>query len=184
MRSKLGIDSSRAIAAGITLAVAAAAPAALADDEAHASVEVAAPPDAVWALLADFARWEELFPTMGSVAVERVDEQRARLRTRTRVAGHTVRYTLDARSDARERRIECALAPGEPSDVAALVSRWRLVETPGGGTRIELSVRSDSGLPLPRFLERRMTALSTRQSVDALAAAVGAERRLTVAAAD
>jgi ribosome-associated toxin RatA of RatAB toxin-antitoxin module len=170
---------------GRALAVAAVlvAPAAARAVEAQAAAEVAESPDAVFALLTDFARWGELFPAVASLSVERVDEHSARLRTRTRVAGHTVRYTLAARIDADARSVDCVLEGGEPSDVRALASSWRLREAAGGGTRIELSVRSESGLPLPGFLERRITEQSARQSVDALVSALG-ERRLTLAAAD
>jgi hypothetical protein len=43
---------------------------------------------------------------------------------------------------------------------------------PGGGSLVELRVRSESGAAVPRFLERRVTERSARESVDALAAAV------------
>lgn len=171
------------ITAGIALALATGCPAARAE-EAHASARVAERPEAVWALLVDFAGWERVFPSIASVAVEPVDERVVRLHTRSRVAGRTVRYTLAARIDPERRRIDCTLDPSGPSDVVALASRWQVVETPEGGARIELSVRSESGLAVPGFLERRMTALATRQSVAALVEALSAARRLTVAAAD
>lgn len=171
------------IAAGFALALAAGAPGANAVVEAHAVAEVSERPEAVWALLQDFPRWDQVFPSVASVTVERVDERHVRLRTRTSVAGRSVRYTLAATIDAGEGRIDCALDPREPSDVRSLASSWRVRAVPGGGTRIELTVRSESGLALPRFVERRFTERSTRQSVAALVSALD-ERRLTLAAAD
>jgi len=177
MRRANDTGSSWGIALGIALAVMATGPAAHASDEAYAIAEVAAPAEAVWALLVDFAHWDQVFPSVASIAVERVDERHVRLHTRTRVAGRTVRYTLAARIDPDQRRIDCTLDRSAPSDVLALGSSWQVRETPDGGARIELSVRSESGLAVPGFLERRMTALSTRQSVDALVTALGAQRR-------
>lgn len=176
MRGRIGSGRGWRTGLGIGLALALLAPAARAAEEARASARVADPPDAVWALLVDFARWDQVFPTVTSVAVEPVDARRVRLHTRTRVAGRTVRYTLAAEVDAAARRIDCTLDPDAPSDVQALASRWRVRETADGGSRIELAVRSESGMGLPRFLERRVTELSTRQSLAALVAALD-ERR-------
>lgn len=172
----------RAVGAAVLVTVAAAAPA-QALEEALAAAEVDAHPDTVWALLTDFDRWEQVFPAVTSLAVERVDADRVRLHTRTRVAGRTVRYTLAATLDRAARRIDCALDPREPSDVALLASSWRLRETAAGRTRIELHVRSESGFAVPGFVERRMTAFSTRESVAALVAALRA-RPIALAAAD
>lgn len=162
---------------GLALALTLLAPTARAVEEARASARVADPPETVWALLVDFARWERIFPTVTRIAVEPVDERHVRLHTRTRVAGRTVRYTLAAEVDATRRRIDCALDPAAPNDVLALASHWRVRASAGGGSRIELAVRSESGIGLPRFLERRMTELSTRRSVLALVAALDAQRQ-------
>jgi hypothetical protein len=165
------------IGMGVGLALALLAPAARAVEEAHASARVADPPEAVWALLADFPHWDRVFPTVTSVAVEIVDDRHVRLHTLTRVAGQTVRYTLAAEVDAAARRIDCTLDPDAPSDVLALASHWRVRPSAGGGSRIELAVRSESGLGLPRFLERRVTEHSTRGSMAALVAALEEQRR-------
>ena len=158
-------------------------PPASAAEEAFASAEVVHSPAAVWAVLSDFARWDQVFPSVASVAVERVDAHRVRLHLRTAVAGQLVRYTLATTVDAEARRIESTLDPSAPADVVALTSSWRVRETPAGGTRIELHVRSQSGLALPGFVERRFTERSTRQSVAALVSALATERRVAHAAA-
>jgi carbon monoxide dehydrogenase subunit G len=165
------------------LAAAALAPAARGAEEALATAEVAETPEAVWAVLSDFASWERVFPAVANLEVDRIDERRVRLHTRTRVAGRLVRYTLAATVDADAHRIDCALDRRAPTDVVALESSWRVHETPAGGARIELLVRSESGFALPGFVERRIAELSTRQSVDALVAALS-ERRVALAAAD
>lgn len=167
----------RRIGLGLGLALALLAPAAHAVEEARASTRVADPPETVWALLVDFARWEQVFPTVTDLVVEPVDERHLRLHTRSRVAGRTVRYTLATEVDTAARRIDCTLDPNAPSDVLALASHWRVRASGDGGSRIELTVRSESGVGLPRFLERRMTELSTRRSVGALVAALDAQRR-------
>jgi|SRR5690606_25071282 len=170
-------------AAWLAVALLAAHPAAAAE-EAFASAEVAHSPEAVWAVLSDFSRWDRVFSSVSSLAVEPIDAVRTRLHLRTAVAGRVVRYTLIATSDARARRIDCALDRSAPADVAALASTWQLRETAAGDTRIELFVRSDSGVAVPRFVERRFTERSTRQSVEALVSALDAERPVAIAAAD
>lgn len=167
-------------AACAALVAAALAPAARGAEEVLATAEVAETPAAVWALLSDFSGWERVFPSVASLEVDRIDERRVRLHTRTRVAGRLVRYTLAATVDAGARRIDCALDRRAPTDVVALESSWRVHETPGGGARIELAVRSESGLAVPGFVERRITELSARQSVDALVTALS-ERRVALA---
>lgn len=168
------LDGARSwgIAIAAALAVVALAPAASALEETVVVAEVAEAPDEVWALLSDLSRWSEIFPSFAGVAVEPLDARSARLRTRSRVGGVTVRYTLAATIDADARRIDCTLDPREPADVARLDTTWRLHETPAGGTRIELRLRSDAGLGLPRFLEHRLTESSTRRSMAALVGAL------------
>lgn len=184
MRSPVGRRIQRATGGALLAAVLLAAPPARAVEHASASADVAHSPDAVWALLSDFERWPQVFPSVTSLAVDRVDAQRVRLHIRTSVAGQVVRYTLAATVDADARRIDCALDPSAPADVAALASSWRVRRMPGGGARIELRVRSESGFAVPAFVERQITARSTRQSVSALVAALSAQRRVALAAAD
>lgn len=174
MRRQRGSRGGRAAACALLLL--ATAPPAHAREQAVASAEVADAPETVWALLTDFDGWEQLFPAVSSLAVERVDARSARLHTRTRVAGLSVRYTLAATLDAAARRLDCTLDRREPADIEALTSSWRVRATDGGGARIELVVRAESGLALPGFVERRFTALVTRASLDALVAALGAQR--------
>lgn len=174
MRGRRARIGARAAACAVLLL--SKAPPAGAIEETVAAAEVAGPPEAVWALLTDFERWDRLFPSVASLVVDRLDEGRARLRTRTRIAGLSVRYTLLASLDPETRRLDCTLDRREPADIEALSSSWRIHETLEGGTRIELVVRARSGLGLPGFLERRFTGLHTRASLDALLAALGEPR--------
>lgn len=182
MRTGRSGSGRRRLAALGALAVLALAPGvARGAQEAVAAAEVESHPDVVWSLLTDFSRWDRVFPSVASLEVLERGERRFALRTRTRVAGMTVRYTLAATVHAAERRLDCTIDPGEPSDVRALDSSWRVTALPGGGSRVELRVRSDAGLSVPRFVERRMTEQRARESVDALAAAL-ADYRVVAAA--
>lgn len=182
MRTGRGGSGRRRLAALGALAALALAPAvARGAGEAVAAAEVESHPDVAWSLLTDFSRWDRVFPSVASLEVVERGERRFALRTRTRVAGLTVRYTLAATVHGAERRLDCTIDPGEPSDVRALDSSWRVTALPGGGSRIELRVRSDAGLSVPRFVERRMTEQRARESVDALAAAL-ADYRVVAAA--
>jgi carbon monoxide dehydrogenase subunit G len=154
-------------------------PALGAEEVAVASARVAASPATVWALLTDFDGWQQVFPSVTQLSVERVDVRRARLHTVSQNSGYTIRYTLATTLVPEERRLECALDPGGRNDLAELSLAWRVSPTPDGGSLIELRVRSNSGMPVPRFVERRMAERTARQSVAALASA--AEHSVVVA---
>ena len=79
--------------------------------------------------------------------------------------GRTVRYTVAAQIDTQARRIHLALDPDEPHDVAVLETTWRVHPHADGGSIVELHVVTSSGLPVPHFLERRITEGTTRNSV-------------------
>lgn len=165
----------RRIAVALATALLGSAPAGAAE-QASASARVPVPPAVVWSRLSDFDAWLDIFPSVAALDVHRVGERRARLRTTTRMAGRTVRYTLAAVLHPERCRIDLALDPTAPADLERLDSTWRVRRAAGGGSRIELDVTSDSGWPVPGFVERRLALRSAREAVEALVAALDGER--------
>lgn len=140
--------------------------------EVTASARVGASPERVLAVLTDFEAWSRMFSGVDTVAAERCDERHARVRQVVRRAGHTLAYTLAVTVDPESRQVELILDPSEPADVDQLHTVWRVRAHPDGGSLIELRVVTRSGLPVPRFLERRVTQGTARASVDDLVRAL------------
>lgn len=98
------------------------------------AVTIAAPPEQVWEVLADVARWPERIPTVA--AVERLDEGPLAVGSRTRLrqprlpeAVWTVTELEEGRSFTWESR-----SPG------VAISASHVVEPLAGATRLTLSV--------------------------------------------
>jgi hypothetical protein len=83
------------------------------------------------------------------------------------MAGLRVRYSLIATTTQSQCQVRFSLDPSEPSDLRQLESTWTIERVDEGESRIVLRVVSDSGLPVPGFVERRFTAASTQETVDA-----------------
>ena len=132
------------------------------------SARVPVEPARVWALLTDFDAQSTLFPSTLHSSVEWIDEQRLRLRQTVRVAGFVIRYTLATTLDRERGVIEGLLDPSEPHDVADIATTWRVAPHRQGGTRVELRVRMRSGLPVPGWLEQRVTERSARETMQRL----------------
>lgn len=152
----------------LTLALGMAATAQAGTVEASASARVAASPERVIALLADFESWDRVFDSVETVRAERQDDRHARVRQRVHRAGLTMSYTLRAKVDPDAGRIEMALDRSEPSDMERLVTSWQIVPDPEGGSVIRLHVVTRTKLPVPAFLERHIAETTARDSLDDL----------------
>ena len=133
--------------------------------ETSVSSRVAATPDRVLAVLADFESWNRVFDGIETLAAERQDDHRTRVRLRVRRAGYTLSYTVSAIVDAEAHRVDLVLDPSEPSDLDVLVTSWRIDALPDGASLVTLRVRSHARLPLPAFVERLVTERTTQDSL-------------------
>jgi len=156
----------------LTFAVLLASPAPADTVEANASAHVAASPERVLALLADFDSWGRVFRSVETLSTERCAPQRARVRQRVHRAGLTFAYTLAATVDPAARRVDLQLDPSEPSDMELVTSTWRVDPHPDGGAFIQLRVQSRTRLRVPAFLERRIAESTARDSLDELVRAL------------
>jgi hypothetical protein len=141
--------------------------------EVHLSTHVDASPEHVLGVLTNFEAWGNVFVSVETLHAERQDPFHARVRQKARRAGHTLAYTLVATIDPIARRVELALDPTQSHDLEELRTTWRIHAIPDGGSQIQLDVVTDSGLPLPAFVERAVAEGTARTSLDELVAAVG-----------
>lgn len=153
-------------ALAITVAILLASSARAETVEASASVHVAAAPQRVLALLADFESWDRTFASVETVGAERQDECRARIRQRVHRAGFTLGYTLSVTVDPAARRIDMVLDPNEPGDMELLATSWTIEAAPEGGSVIHLRVVTRTRLPVPGFLERHIAERTARDSLE------------------
>jgi ribosome-associated toxin RatA of RatAB toxin-antitoxin module len=154
-----------ALAAGLVIAFGFAGAARGDAVETSVSARIDAAPDRVLAVLADFESWNRVFDGVETVSAERQDANRARLRQRVQRAGYTMSYTVEATVDPEAHRVDLALDPAEPGDLEVLATAWRIEPLPDGASLVTLRVRSRSRLPLPDFVERRITEHTTHASL-------------------
>jgi ribosome-associated toxin RatA of RatAB toxin-antitoxin module len=138
--------------------------------ESVASKRVAHAPDLVWATLNDVRTWRRFFPPGAEVRIEPLGGDRHHVRASTEMAGLRVRYAMIATMRQDQCQVQFELDPSHPADLRYLESTWHIRAVPGGGSEIVLRVESESGMPIPGFLERRLTDASARSSVEALVA--------------
>ena len=160
------------LALSLLLAFVFAADAGAESVEVRMSARVAAPPERVMALLADFESWGRVFASVETLSAERQDSSRARLRQKVQLFGRTLTYTLAARLDAASLSLELALDPSERNDLAELRSTWRVRPHADGGSTVELRVVTSSGMPVPAFVERHVAEGTTRASLHDLVRAL------------
>jgi hypothetical protein len=140
--------------------------------EVELSAQVEASAERVLAVLTNFEAWGSVFVSVETLHAERQDPFHARVRQKARRAGHTLAYTLVATIDPGARRVDLALDPTQSHDLDVLETTWRIHELPDGGSRIELHVVTDSGLPVPGFIERAVAEGTARSSLDELVVAL------------
>lgn len=160
------------LAATLIFALAFAARAVADPVEVDLAAEVDAAPEHVLGVLTDFESWASVFVSVETLHAERQDPFHARVRQKARRAGHTLAYTLVATIDPGARCVELALDPNQAHDLEELRTTWRIHARPNGGSRIELRVVTDSGLPVPGFVERAVAEGTARTSLDELVLAL------------
>lgn len=140
--------------------------------EVRVRARVEAPPERVMDVLASFESWSDVFRSVETLRVERLDGRSARFRQIAHRAGRDLSYTLLATVHDGSRRVEARLDPDRRHDLAVLDTTWQVRPRASGGSLIELRVVTDSGLPVPRFLEERIASSTTRTSLEELVQAL------------
>jgi uncharacterized membrane protein len=127
------------------------------------TVDIAAPPDRVWALIADVERWPERIPTVDSV--ERLDDGPLAVGSRTRLQQPrlpTSVWTVTELTDGSSYTWE-STSPG------VTITAAHVVEPRPDGSRLTLSVTVSGWMSGPGWL---MTRSLTRKYVETEAASI------------
>lgn len=140
--------------------------------EVEFAADVGASPEQVLAVLTNFDSWGNVFVSVETLSVVRQDAFHVRVRQKARRAGRTLAYTLIASVDPSARQVELALDPDQSHDLRVLRTTWRVDALPDGGAHIELRVVTESGLPVPGFIERVVAEGTARTSLDELVVAL------------
>lgn len=107
----------------------------MASQEAVHEITVAAPPDRVYALLADAAGWPALFPPTVHAVVSAVAPHRERLQLWATANGAVKAWTSLRTLDPQTRRITFRQEVSTPP-VAGMGGEWHVSETAGGHSRV------------------------------------------------
>jgi ribosome-associated toxin RatA of RatAB toxin-antitoxin module len=141
------------------------------------SLVVMAPPDAVWAVLTDFASWPRFVPNLADVSVAREAGEHPAivLRQHTRVFGFGFSATTRRQLDAERRIVWDQLVPGADSDVAALSGFWQVLDLGGGRSLLRFQSRVALAGSLPHALESWLIERGAPDALEAFGAEI--ERR-------
>jgi ribosome-associated toxin RatA of RatAB toxin-antitoxin module len=134
---------------------------------AHAYALSRCPREAIWAVLLDHEQFPEFMPHVESVQVLQRTATSERARQAVNAVVSTVRYALDYRFDKEAYRIDYALVPELPHDIAAARGWWKLSRAPGG-TLIEYQTTVDAGRPVPDFIKSYLSGRAATDALDAI----------------
>lgn len=137
-------------------------------DRATETTTIAAPPDAVLAILLDFPRYPEWAKDLKSVEVLATDEQGRATSVRFRAAGmgRSTHYTLDY--DHSDPNV-LAWVLSEGDIMRKLDGRYALTAN-DGGTDIVYELEVELLVPLPGFVKRRTQGKIMHTALDELKA--------------
>lgn len=143
----------------------------------RAAIAIDAPPERVWRVLTDFESWPDFLPDVTSVAVERQDDRRVRLRQEASVLWSTVAYTTLRRLEPARGRITWKLDPSRPHDIESVSGSCQLVPLEERRvTLMEYRSRMDVGRALPDFVEGWLVERSLPAELRAVRAEVERHR--------
>ncbi len=132
---------------------------------------VDARPEQVWSVLTDFDAWPRVFSDIQSVVVQPLDSGSVSVRRSNLRFGWSIEYTSVSTPRPEQGRIEFRLDPNHRHDVAEVSGVWEIrPSTDGAMTRLALYSRVESGLPIPRFVERRLLQSSLEHRIAEVAA--------------
>ena len=148
------------------------------------SLVVAAPPDAVWAVITDFRSWPGFVPNLESVEVasdgDAIDT--VVLRQHTRVFG--LDYSVATRRvlDADWHVLWDQLVPGAGGDFSALSGFWQVLDLGDGRSLLRFQSRVALAASLPCMVESWLVERGAPTALEAFAAEIA--RRQVTAVAD
>ncbi|MEV4510286.1 aromatase/cyclase [Dactylosporangium sp. NPDC049525] len=138
-------------------------------------ITVAAPPDRVYALLADAAGWPALFPPTVHAEVTPTGEGSERLHLWATANGAVKAWTSLRTLDPAARRITFRQEVSAPP-VAAMGGEWRVEELPGGQSRVRLTHEYQAIDADPTGLAWIEEAIERNSGAELAALRAGAER--------
>lgn len=131
---------------------------------------IAAPPDRVFEVIADFEHYDRFMPYTVLAVVERRQGDELWFRTALDFRLKRVSYTLHVRLDPQRRGLDWTLAGG---DLRANEGGWRLEPWGSDESFVTYTAYVDPGFPLPGFMVAKLTESSLPEVIRAVRRRVG-----------
>lgn len=111
------------------------------------------PPDAAWAVMLNYHKFDEFMPRLERVEILEKTENTMKVTETVRVPLGAISYTLDLVFKPAQTTVSWALDKSRQHDIADTFGAWEFLPYSQGKTILRYTTTLDSGLFVPRFLE-------------------------------
>ncbi len=142
------------------------------------SLIVAAPPEAVWAVITDFRSWPGFVPNLEAVDVSSAGDaiDTVLLRQQTRVFGMGFSVTTRRVLDAQQHILWDQLVPGQGGEVQALSGFWQVLDLGDGRSLLRFQSRVALASRLPCMVESWLVERGAPDALEAFGAEIARRR--------
>src|SRR5574337_1523313 len=111
------------------------------------------PPDAVWAVMLNYHKFDEFMPRLEKVEVLEKTKNTMKVTETVHVPLGVISYTVDLIFKPAQRTMSWTLDKSRKHDIADTYGTWEFLPYSQGRTLLRYTSTLDSGLFIPKFLE-------------------------------
>lgn len=111
------------------------------------------PPDAAWAVMLNYHKFDEFMPRLEKVEVLEKTNSTMKVTETVHVPLGVISYTVDLIFTPAQRTVSWTLDKSRKHDIADTFGTWEFLPYSQGKTMLRYTTTLDSGMFIPRFLE-------------------------------
>jgi carbon monoxide dehydrogenase subunit G len=115
------------------------------------------PPEAAWAVMLDYHKFDEFMPRLEKVQVLERTEHTMKVTEIVSAVFRTVRYTLNLEFQRAQRIVRWTLDKSREHDIADTSGAWEFLPAGPGQTIVRYTIAVNAGTFLPEFVEDYLT---------------------------